>query len=104
MSISRVLKWLTGIFEAFLGIPLLGGLFIISNGYTPLLFMLALHIITLLLTQKDEGATIGSFFGIITSIVGIVPILGMIMHMVTALLLFITGSMRDRKTKVTIIE
>ncbi len=89
------MKWVTGGAEAFLGIPFFGGLFIISQGWIPLFVMLILHIITLLLTSKDGGANGGSILGIITSCVGWVPILGMIMHIITAIVLFFTALKPD---------
>ena len=92
MSISRIFKWITGIFEALLGIPILGGLYILSNAWTPLFVMLILHIITLILAKKDDGSGFGSVFGIITSIFGWIPIVGMIMHIITALVLILSAS------------
>ena len=92
MSISRIFKWITGIFEALLGIPILGGLYILSNAWTPLFVMLILHIITLILAKKDNGSGFGNVFGIITSIFGWIPIVGMIMHIITALVLILSAS------------
>ncbi len=93
MSPSKILKWITGGAEAFLGIPFIGGIFIISQGWTPLFVMLILHIITLLVTNKDGGATGGSILGIITSCIAWIPFVGMIMHIITAIVLFITALM-----------
>lgn len=89
MSISTILKWITGAFEGFLGIPILGGVFILSNGWTPLLVMFILHVITLIFSAKEMQNKHGSILGIITSLVGWIPVVGMIMHIVTALVLFI---------------
>lgn len=93
MSPSKILKWITGGAEAFLGIPFIGGIYIISQGWTPLFVMLILHIITLLMTKKDGGITGGSVIGIITSVVAWIPIVGMLMHIITAIVLFITALM-----------
>ncbi|SET59005.1 hypothetical protein SAMN05216389_11616 [Oceanobacillus limi] len=95
MSTSRILKWITGGLEAFLAIPFLGGAFIISLFWTPLLVMLILHIITLVLTNKDGGKTAGSILGIITSCIGWIPIVGMIMHAISAIFLMINASQLD---------
>ncbi|WP_339226554.1 hypothetical protein NSQ77_13480 [Oceanobacillus sp. FSL K6-2867] len=92
MSISRIFKWITGIFEGLLGIPFLGGLYILSNAWMPLFVMLILHIITLILTKKDNGSGFGSVLGIITSIIGWIPIVGMILHIITALILILSAS------------
>jgi hypothetical protein len=98
LSISQILKWITGIFEGLLGFPILGGVYIVSNLYTPLFVMLILHIITLILTKRDEGASAGSILGIITSCIGWIPIVGMIMHIITATVLIITAFMPDRRS------
>ena len=97
MSISRIFKWITGIFEALLGIPFLGGAYILANAWTPLFVMLILHIITLIITNRDNGSIIGSVFGIITSIIGWIPFVGMIMHLLTAIILFFSAARPERK-------
>jgi hypothetical protein len=96
LSGSKILKWISAIFEGLLGIPFLGGAFIIANGWTPLFFMLILHIITLVITIRDRGASAGSILGIITSVIGIIPVLGMVMHIITAIVLAITALIPDR--------
>ncbi|CAM4079539.1 membrane protein [Bacillus manliponensis] len=97
MSVSRILKWLTGGLEAILGIPILGGTIVISLAWTPLIFMLVLHIITLVLTKKDGGATVGSILGIVTSCLAWIPFIGMIMHILSAIFLMIDASKKDNK-------
>lgn len=96
MSGSRILKWLSGGLEAILGIPLLGGIIVISLAYIPLLIMLILHIITLILTKRDDGATTGSVLGIVTSCIAWIPFVGMIMHILSAVFLMIDGAKKDR--------
>ncbi|WP_010648295.1 hypothetical protein [Oceanobacillus massiliensis] len=97
MSTSRIFKWITGIFEALLGIPILGGFYIIANGWSPLFVMLVLHIITWVLTAKDNGSQAGSILGVITSIIGWIPIIGMIMHIITAIVLLLSAMRPERK-------
>jgi len=97
MSLSRILKWITGIFEALLGIPVLGGWYILANLWTPLFVMLILHIVTLILTKRDRGSGIGSILGIITSVIGWIPIIGMIMHIITAIALFLSAMRSEQK-------
>lgn len=97
MSVSRILKWLTGGLEAILGIPILGGTIVISLAWAPLIFMLVLHIITLVLTKKDGGATVGSILGIVTSCLAWIPFIGMIMHILSAIFLMIDASKKDNK-------
>ncbi|WP_067728591.1 hypothetical protein [Oceanobacillus damuensis] len=97
MSISRILKWITGIFEALLGFPILGGMYVLANAWTPLLVMLVLHIVTLIFTKKVNGSIVGSVFGIITSLIAWIPIVGMIMHIITAIILLLSAARPERK-------
>lgn len=99
MSTSRILKWVSGSLEAILGIPVLGGLIVLSLAWIPLLIMLALHIVTFILTKKDEGGTTGSILGIITSCVGWIPIVGMVMHIISAVFLMINASKPESEQK-----
>jgi hypothetical protein len=96
MSTSKTMKLITGGLEAFWGIPILGGAIILGLSWTPLVFMLALHIVTLVFTKKDGGASAGSILGIVTSCIGWIPFVGMMMHIITAVFLFINAFQADR--------
>ncbi|TDQ42977.1 hypothetical protein [Aureibacillus halotolerans] len=87
MSKYRILKLISGAYEALLGIPILGGLIVISFLYVPLFIALILHIVTLIVSRKNGGPTAGSLFGILTSCLAWIPFLGMAMHMISALVL-----------------
>jgi predicted branched-subunit amino acid permease len=100
MKSSTIMKWITGVCEALLGIPFLGGLFVLANGWAPLLFMGVVHLITLLLSVRDNENKYGSIFGIITSIVALIPVVGMVMHIISALVLFVAAIRSRRKTQV----
>ncbi|MDB5055266.1 MAG: hypothetical protein JWM44_3316 [Bacilli bacterium] len=99
MSPSRVLKWVTGGMEAFLGIPILGGLFVVSMAWTPLFVMLILHIITLIISSNERKDKTGSILGIVTSCVAWIPIVGMIMHIITAIILMISAAKSDNNSR-----
>ncbi|GIO25270.1 hypothetical protein [Oceanobacillus sp. J11TS1] len=90
MVLSQFMQLLTGIFEGLLGIPLFGGMYIMGSGYTPLFVMLVLHIITLIIAKRDGRWIAGSVLGIITSILGFIPIVGMILHWITCIVLIIS--------------
>ena len=92
MSTSRILKWVSGSLEALLGFPILGASIVLGLAWTPLVFMLALHIVTLIFTNKDGGSKTGSVLGIITSCVAVIPFVGMVMHIITAVLLMMDAS------------
>ncbi|RKQ29603.1 hypothetical protein [Oceanobacillus halophilus] len=89
MLVSTILKWISGGLEAFWGIPLVGGAIILAYAWLPLVFMLVLHIVTLVFSVRDQKKIHGSVLGIVTSCVGWIPILGMIMHIITAIFLLI---------------
>lgn len=95
MSVSRILKWVTGGLEAILAIPLIGGSIIIGTYYTALPIMLVLHIITLVLTKRDSGHSVGSILGIVTSYIAWIPLVGMVMHTLSAFFLMIGASKPD---------
>lgn len=95
MSKSRILKWVSGGLEAILGIPVLGGSIVLSLLWSPLVIMLALHIVTLVLTKKDEGKSTGSIIGIVTSCLGWIPFVGMVLHILSAVFLMIDASKPD---------
>lgn len=94
----RNLKWLGAAFEAFLGIPAIGGLFIISMGYTPLGFMLVFHIVLLVVSlSRLKRISVGALVGITASVLGFIPFLGMMLHWVAAIALAIDALMTPRE-------
>ncbi|WP_028784876.1 hypothetical protein [Thalassobacillus devorans] len=94
--ISTTLKWVTGILEGLLAIPIAGGLFILGSGWQPLIFMFVLHLITLIFSVKDNRFSVGSVLGLITSVVGIIPGIGWLMHTITAIVLIIDASISSK--------
>ncbi|WAA11998.1 hypothetical protein [Fervidibacillus halotolerans] len=93
--VSKVLKWVTGGMEAILGFPIIGASIIIGFLWTPLLFMLILHIVTLVFSVKENTEIAPSILGIVTSCVGWIPFVGMTMHIITAILLMVSASKKD---------
>ncbi|KKB44053.1 hypothetical protein [Bacillus thermotolerans] len=91
----NAMKWITGGAEAVLGLPIIGASIIIGNLWAPLGFMAVLHIITLLLALNAGRSIAGSVLGIVTSIIGWIPIVGMIMHWITAVVLIVGAFRRD---------
>ncbi|NDI34748.1 hypothetical protein [Chengkuizengella sediminis] len=92
MGASKNLKWVTGGLEAILGIPILGGSIVLGLAWTPLIIMLVLHIITLAVCSKEGSTKTPSIVGIITSCIAWIPIVGMIMHIITAILLLVSAA------------
>ncbi|KAA0548556.1 hypothetical protein FZW96_08275 [Bacillus sp. BGMRC 2118] len=100
MKVSTILKWVTGGLEAFLGIPVIGGAVVLSLAWTPLFFMLILHIVTLVLCSRENEKKHGSILGIVTSAIGWIPVVGMIMHIVTAIVLMIDAAKGSNESSV----
>jgi len=95
MKMSRVFILITALLEAILGIPVLGGTIVLSMSYAPLVIMFILHVITLALVLREGGPKIGSLAGILTSLIAWIPFVGMVMHILTAIILFVTSFMGD---------
>ncbi|MDP7978191.1 hypothetical protein [Bacillus multifaciens] len=91
----KILKWVSGGLEALLGIPVLGGAIIVSLLWLPLLFMLALHIITLVLAKKSGINANGNVLGIVTSCIAWIPFVGMIMHILSAIFIMMDAARKE---------
>lgn len=100
MSTGRILKWVTGAMEAFLGIPFVGGLTVISFLYLPLMIMLIFHIITLVYCSQEELDKAPSTLGIITSCIGWIPVAGTLLHIFTAVFILNTVAKECRRVDV----
>ena len=98
MNFSKGMKWITGIAEAFLAIPIIGGAFIVSSGYSVLTTMFILHAVTLILSIRDHQGKGAPILGLVTSIVSIIPFVGWFMHGITAIALFFSALTSSSKT------
>lgn len=94
---SKTLLLVTAILEAILGIPVLGGIIILSLLWIPLGIMLILHIVTLIYCAREGNDKHGSILGIITSVLAVIPFIGMMMHIVTAVLLFVSATKKTEQ-------
>jgi len=92
LKTSTLLKWITGGLEIFLGIPIIGGMVIVSLAWAPLWIMLGLHIVTLIFSSREHTKIHGSILGIITSVVGFIPFVGMVMHLITGIILLVDAA------------
>ena len=91
----KLLKWVTGALEALLGIPLLGGTIVVSLLWLPLLFMLVLHIVTLVLAKKVNMSANGNVLGIVTSCLAWIPFVGMILHILSAIFIMMDAARKE---------
>ena len=87
MKTSILLKWITGGLEILLGIPFVGMNIITSLRWAPIWIMLILHIVTLVFSLKERTKKNGSIMGIVTNIIGFIPIIGMVMRLITGVIL-----------------
>jgi hypothetical protein len=86
----------SGGLEALLGVPVLGGTIILGMAWTPLGAMLVLHIVTLIFSLREDENKHGSILGIVTSAIGWIPFVGMIMHIITAVILLIDAARANK--------
>jgi hypothetical protein len=98
MKNSTILKLIAAIGETLLGIPVLGGTIIVFFAWIPLFVMLILHIVGLILSSNEKIEKTGHILGIVTNVLGFIPVLGMLMHITTAVILWIEFS-RESKNK-----
>ncbi|WP_214807187.1 hypothetical protein [Exiguobacterium sp. s102] len=100
----RTLKWMSGGLEAILGIPILGGLIVIGSGYNALWLMLAFHIVVVVLTARAGTVSKGNIVGIVASTVGVIPIVGMLLHIVAAITILLDAAFGNRIITRTHVE
>lgn len=96
MSASRALKWIIGSFEIILAIPILGAAIVIGTGYSALGLMFILHLVTLILSSKNQESIYGSVLGIVTSLLAWIPFVGWVLHLITGILLMVSGGQKTR--------
>ncbi|MCM3444620.1 hypothetical protein [Metabacillus halosaccharovorans] len=92
----KTLKWISGGLEALLGIPIIGGSIVLGFAWTPLLIMLVFHIAVLIIAKNVGVKANGNILGIITSAIGWIPILGMIMHILSAIFILLDAASKDK--------
>lgn len=100
----RTLKWVSGSLEAILGIPILGGLIVIGSGYNALWLMLAFHIVVVVLTARAGNVSKGNIVGIVASTVGVIPVVGMLLHMAAAITILLDAAFGNRIITRTHVE
>lgn len=89
-------KTIIGFLELFFGFPILGGLLILKMNYIPLLILFCLHVYGIILSKKFNENYLGHSIGIVTNLLGFIPILGMMMHLISgAINLFEASKIRE---------
>lgn len=95
---AKSLKWISFGYETFLAIPIIGGAFILGYGWIPLGISFILHLVTLVLSVKNQLGKAGSILGLITSGIGIIPVVGWLMHVATAITLLVSSIMDGKRS------
>jgi hypothetical protein len=95
MKTSKKLKMYSAIGESVLGIPVVGGVIVLKLIFLPLAAMFVLHIVTIIHCNKEEADKKGSILGLIANALGWIPIVGMLMHIVTAIVLWVSYAKQE---------
>ena len=88
---SKTYKIIIAIIELFLGIPFLGGIFIVTHGWMPLILLFILHIVGILIASKEHKSKLGHILGVVGNALGWIPFLGWISHLIIGVTLLIEG-------------
>ncbi|CAM3865264.1 hypothetical protein [Alkalicoccus chagannorensis] len=91
MKLSAFAKFLSGGYEALLALPFIGGSIVVFSGYSALGIALTLHIVTLLIALTFRTGKLPSVFGIVTSLLAWIPVVGWFLHAIAAVLLLISA-------------
>lgn len=90
-STSKTYKIIIAIIELFLGIPFLGGIFIIAHAWMPLILLFVLHVVGIFIADKEYKSKAGHIVGIVGNALGWIPFLGWIFHLIIGVTLLIEG-------------
>lgn len=93
----NIMKWVTGGLEALWGIPVLGGTLIIGMFWIPLAIMLVFHIVVVVIAYQNGIKAYGNVLGIVTSVVGVIPVVGMILHILSAVFIMVDAANQQKK-------
>lgn len=96
---SAVVKGIAGGYELILAIPFIGGTIVVASGWQALTLGLVIHIVALGIAIGSRTSVIPSVFGIVTSLLAWIPILGWILHTVTCIVYFISAYADARKDR-----
>jgi hypothetical protein len=90
-STSRPYKIILALIELFFGIPFIGWLTALAHGMHPLILLILLHIIGIIFATKNHKSKVGHAIGVIADIIGFIPIISWIPHLIAGILLLIEG-------------
>ena len=87
-TIVFILSLLATVFEGVLAIPVIGGSIVIGTYYGALGVMFLLHaaVLVLRILDKKGESLVAPGFGMVASVLAVVPFLGFVLHVVTYIL------------------
>jgi len=85
----KSLKMVAAIVETILALPFIGGLIVIGTAWLTLVIVLALHIAILAVTSSNKSKKTAPIIGIITNALAWIPVVGWLLHLVTAILYWV---------------
>jgi hypothetical protein len=98
-KVSSWAKGVTGGFEALLAIPFIGGSIVVFSGWQALSLAFFLHLIAIVICIFSKTNPFPNVLGVVASIVGYVPVIGWLLHTVTAIVLLISAYKDSIKPK-----
>ena len=88
-NVAKILMLVMASFEILLGFPVMGGLMIVALFWTPLVLALIGHVVTLIFATKNKEKLAPSIVGIVASVLGFIPFVGMCLHIAAAITGFV---------------
>ncbi|ENQ3113133.1 hypothetical protein ACEOWI_004465 [Bacillus cereus] len=73
---------------------------VVVSFWSALWIMFVAHIVSLIIAHQSGTSKLGSIMGIVTSILGFIPFVGMILHIVTAIILWLEVTSMEKRDEV----
>lgn len=97
-TIVFILALLATVFEGVLAIPVIGGTIVIGTYYGALGVMFLLHaaVLVLRILDKKGDSLVAPGFGMVASVLAVVPFLGFVLHIVTFILYIVDFAQKKK--------
>lgn len=98
-TIVFILALLATVFEGVLAIPVIGGSIVIGTYYGALGVMFLLHaaVLVLRILDKKGESLVAPGFGMVASVLAVIPFLGFMLHVVTFILYIFDFAFAQKK-------
>lgn len=97
-TIVFILALLATVFEGVLAIPVIGGTIVIGTYYGALGVMFLLHaaVLVLRILDKKGESLVAPGFGMVASVLAVVPFLGFVLHVATFILYIVDFAQKKK--------